>query len=382
MDKTLFNFHDFTLLLIAFECAVAAIYIGFNKPLKRQNSLLLVAFFVIHTFIALHELILWGHTFRYWVLDFSPNIFFLLNSFYVLDTPLLYLFICSLVNPVFRLKPVHALHLIPALIMAGFLYTHFYSLSIDERIIQVRTYSFADLNYTAMDFAMKLYRLIFVGLAIRLILHSFPALHRIHAPEWLGKAASAFAVVLVWELMLSGIKLYHALFTLPNYDIVEIVGLTDYYLLFLLLNLILFWSASSLIKKEQPKPVDKEPVNLSYVEKLERSMAVEKLYLNQNLSFERLAENLDIPVKDLSHTINRHYNVNFYEYLNGYRIQEARRLLEDPTQSHRSITDIFYDAGFNSKSVYNTLFKKKFSLTPSQYRKQFASRQLHSDAVS
>ena len=86
---------------------------------------------------------------------------------------------------------------------------------------------------------------------------------------------------------------------------------------------------------------------------------------------ERLAEKLDIPVKELSNTINRYYEVNFYEFINNYRILEAKRLLEDPEQFDKSITDVFYDAGFNSKSVYNTLFKKRFNKTPSQYRKDF-----------
>ena len=68
--------------------------------------------------------------------------------------------------------------------------------------------------------------------------------------------------------------------------------------------------------------------------------------------------------------IYRHFNVNFYEYINGYRIDEAKQQLEDPLNNSKNITDIFYDAGFNSKSVYNTLFKKNYHMTPSQYRKR------------
>jgi AraC-like DNA-binding protein len=112
-----------------------------------------------------------------------------------------------------------------------------------------------------------------------------------------------------------------------------------------------------------------ETVNMSIVTTLEEAMNNQKLYLNPNLSFERLAEKMQVPSKDLSNVINRHFNVNFYEYINGYRIEEAKQQLEDPLNNSKNITDIFYDAGFNSKSVYNTLFKKNYHMTPSQYRK-------------
>ena len=183
----------------------------------------------------------------------------------------------------------------------------------------------------------------------------------------------AITGILIWEMLLSVLKVYHSLYVLPNYDIVEYVGLASYYMQFGLINTVLFMAASHFLSAGtiKPKPAEKEPVNMAIVEKLEATMKAEQPYLNQNLSFERLAEKLDIPVKELSNTINRYYEVNFYEFINNYRIQEAKRLLEDPAQFDKSITDVFYDAGFNSKSVYNTLFKKRFNKTPSQYRKDF-----------
>jgi AraC-like DNA-binding protein len=109
---------------------------------------------------------------------------------------------------------------------------------------------------------------------------------------------------------------------------------------------------------------------MDIVHKVEQAMRQDKLYLNPSISFERLAEQLDIPVKDLSNAINRHFQINFYEYINRYRIQEAEQQLLEPANQNKTITDIFYAAGFNSKSVYNTLFKKKYGVTPSAYRKK------------
>lgn len=96
-------------------------------------------------------------------------------------------------------------------------------------------------------------------------------------------------------------------------------------------------------------------------------MEWEWLYLNQNLLFECLVEKFDIFVKELLNVINWYYEVNFYEFINNYCIQEVKWLLEDLVCFEKSIIDIFYDVGFNSKLVYNMLFKKKFNKIFSQY---------------
>jgi len=62
--------------------------------------------------------------------------------------------------------------------------------------------------------------------------------------------------------------------------------------------------------------------------------------------------------------------MNFYEFVNLYRIQEATTLLSQ-ADNQRTITDIYIASGFNSKSVFNTFFKKKMGMTPSQFRQQF-----------
>lgn len=373
MDKTLFNLHDFILLVIAFECLAIVAYLALNKSLKNTAIFLLMGFFIAHAFISIHELVLWGRTFRYWVLELSPNLFFVLNISYWLDGPLLYLFIRAILQPDFRLKKIDGLHLVPAALFCLFIYFHFYALDFVDKVQLIKDYTFADFEYVTMDVMAKLGRIGYLVLAVRMVMlsHQTSVESRPIAP-WLPKVLIAFGAILVWEALLSGLKVYHSLFVLSHYSVVEFIGLTDYYALFLLINTVIFLCAAllSATNGQRPRPSKKEPVNQEFVQRLEQAMEQDRLYLNQYLSFERLAEKLEIPVKELSLTINRHYNVNFYEFINSYRIEEARRLLADSTKSERSITEIFYDAGFNSKSVYNTLFKKTFNQTPSQYRKQ------------
>ncbi|MDO6474116.1 AraC family transcriptional regulator [Alteromonas sp. 1_MG-2023] len=383
MDKTLFNLHDLVLLLIAFECLVVAIYIGFNRSGRSFPTSLLIAFFVVHACISVHELVLWGSTFRYWVLESSPNYFFTLNFAYWLDGPLLFLFACAVTQQDFALKRWHAFFLLPLLVFGVFIYQHFYALPYDVRVTLIKNYSFADFDYVFMDLLAKLIRVAFAVYAVLLILKSDSQIkEKYNVPAWLPKVLMVLTGILAWETMLSAIKVYHSLYGFPYYEVVELIGLASYYMQFGLLNVVIFMAASHFLRAQpvKAKTVQREPVSEALIGRLESTMESERPYLNQNLSFERLAEKLDIPVKELSNAINRHYEVNFYEFINNYRIQEARQMLEDPAHNDKSITNIFYDAGFNSKSVYNTLFKKKFNKTPSQYRNDFKNKQARQSA--
>jgi AraC-like DNA-binding protein len=62
--------------------------------------------------------------------------------------------------------------------------------------------------------------------------------------------------------------------------------------------------------------------------------------------------------------------MNFYEFINNYRIKEAKEILTADSNQEKTISDIFLAVGFNSKSVFNTFFKKNVGLTPSEFRKQ------------
>jgi AraC-like DNA-binding protein len=65
--------------------------------------------------------------------------------------------------------------------------------------------------------------------------------------------------------------------------------------------------------------------------------------------------------------------MNFYEFINNYRIKEAKAILVADKNQEKTISDVFVAVGFNSKSVFNTFFKKNVGLTPTEYRKKISS---------
>ncbi|WP_346796923.1 AraC family transcriptional regulator [Halomonas sp. Bachu 37] len=101
--------------------------------------------------------------------------------------------------------------------------------------------------------------------------------------------------------------------------------------------------------------------------RLERQMHEEKPYLYSNLTLEQLARKVEAHPREVSRVINQGFGCNFFEFISGHRLEEAKARLADPA-NNSNILQIMYDSGFNSKSVFNTAFKKDVGLTPSEYR--------------
>lgn len=103
--------------------------------------------------------------------------------------------------------------------------------------------------------------------------------------------------------------------------------------------------------------------------RLEQLMQEEKPYLDPNLSLRKLAELMGSPANYLSQLLNEGFDKNFAEYVNSYRLEAFKAKVADPAQRHLTILALAFDSGFNSKTVFNTFFKKMTGLTPRRYWK-------------
>lgn len=112
--------------------------------------------------------------------------------------------------------------------------------------------------------------------------------------------------------------------------------------------------------------IEKEKIML--FGKIDDYITVEKLFLNSNITLDRVSELTSVTPHQISSIINEQTGYNFNNYINQYRIAEAKRLLEADTDRRYTISSIAYDVGFNSLSSFNSAFKKFENLTPSKYR--------------
>jgi AraC-like DNA-binding protein len=110
----------------------------------------------------------------------------------------------------------------------------------------------------------------------------------------------------------------------------------------------------------------------AYLQRLLDLMNREKPYMSGELTLQKLAKTLAISPHHLSQMINEQLNQNFFDFINLYRIEEAKKMLADPAKRHYSILAVSEEVGFNSKSAFNTAFKKHANMTPSEFRKGIA----------
>jgi AraC-like DNA-binding protein len=128
-----------------------------------------------------------------------------------------------------------------------------------------------------------------------------------------------------------------------------------------------------IIETENLEINQKKLISDAYLEEMKYSliqiMENKKPFLDPELSLFKLASELDISSHILSYIINKGLNENFYQFINRYRIEEAKKMIQNPNMKHLSLMGIAFEVGFNSKTVFNTTFKKMTNQTPSEFKK-------------
>lgn len=109
-----------------------------------------------------------------------------------------------------------------------------------------------------------------------------------------------------------------------------------------------------------------------YYGELVRFMEERKPFLDENLTLKQLADETDIPFYHLSRIINEYARKNFCDFINGYRVDEVKRMLVEE-QNNMTVLNIAFHCGFNSKSAFNAAFRRASGTTPLRYRKEMHS---------
>jgi len=107
----------------------------------------------------------------------------------------------------------------------------------------------------------------------------------------------------------------------------------------------------------------------AYKQELTTLMQTERAYLNPGLTLPKLSAMVQCPINHLSQVINAGFDMSFFDFLNSYRIEEAKRILADESDPPPAILTVAFEVGFNSNSAFYSAFKRSCGQTPAQFRR-------------
>jgi len=188
------------------------------------------------------------------------------------------------------------------------------------------------------------------------------------------------STTLIWLTQLAAASVFaHTLVLVRN-----MVGLTPARDLFvglqvigavLVLGILTWITLTSLLRPELFRGVDRRLLALSAppqgdgrpgLDELLSHMAQRRPFLDPDLTLADLSDQVAMTPREVSELINQSAGAHFFDFVNRYRIEHAQSLLVAPERP--SITAVMHESGFNSKSSFNTAFKKHAGMTPSAYR--------------
>ncbi len=385
MQDLIFNTHDIILLVTIYQSILFALLILLVPHKRHKSDIFLIGFLITQAFIPLHLLINYGDGFRLIALEASPNLYRFFETAYWLEGPLLLWYTRSVVYKKHELNKNDLIFIAPVAIYLVWMWFDFYSMSHIEKYNQLVGHEPIDGTLARHSYGLtrEILRVAFSVMCLIDIQHCRQQIRKRYSNAdvidfgWLNFLVIGFLIVRVWAVFVS-IALILSAHT--EYALnVEFMGLTGNYIVFILVSALVFrsLSQSSLFEgvdhveqndETHNIELEKAEVDPMLVTKIEQHMNEVKPFLANILTLEQLATQLDMSPRSLSNVINRHYQHNFFEFVNHYRIEEAKRILADHSQKKKTMIEVMADCGFNSKATFNTFFKKLVGNTPSQYR--------------
>ncbi len=367
MSERIFNMHDFALMMTACQSFLLALLLLLKKH-KRPSHSILAAFLALQAIMAVYLMLIYGGTTSTWFIKhFAPNEIKIMGIPLLMQGLLLYWYTKAVLYNSLALKRseliVALVCVLPMVVMAGY---NWYVPRPRQEIIR---YDFLVLEIAqACSIFYCFMCLQQIKKYKQLIKNVFSDIERIDF-HWLKVLTISFLVLWLWWMLVN------LMAALNQPAISNFMGQLHNYLIFILINVLVFTSLSysavlENIDLDYTKNNKKTKVNKDLVSQVEEQMKQERYYLISDITLDSLALKLGMQARTLSTVINRHYRQNFYEFINHYRVEEAKSLLADPQNSDKSIQEIFESAGFNSKSTFNALFKKIAGRTPTEYRKK------------
>lgn len=336
-----------------------------------MSNIILATFFLVQFLVILNYLmssIFKNNT------SFYIQIAYLYYPFIFLWGPLIYIYVKVLIKPDYRFKTIDFLHLIPFVLATIFIISYYYTA--DDGL------KFAIVTNNLIFKYLFYFNFIYYAL---LFAYNFSALALLFKYQQSLKEYYSFQIKqnLVWlKFVLYGYIIaciVSAVASVPDtyisipYDIKINILFATFLVFFNILFYRTMIQPHVLIQPEEKPKYVSSNIDISdiglYSQKISSVLSTDKLYLNASLTLQELSKSIAIPERVISQVINQHWKQNFFSFINGYRVDEAKNLLNNFDQNRLTMLGIAYDSGFNSKSAFYDAFKKHTGMTPTEYRK-------------
>ena len=284
--------------------------------------------------------------------DMEPIFIFVGLTLLLLIGPLLRWYVLSMTRPNWRILKPQLLELIPFVFIFG------------ASLFVTRTW-YENSNWVLLVFASGL---IFIYLHLAFYIGYSWQLFRLAKKNWPSKdrTKSQSAVFRWLHLLLIGFVFIWGCYVLNILDdaVPYVIGPLVYSVVVYFLSV----KAFQLKASELDGAVFKKSSNQQLFLTIDTLVVAEKLYLQSDLSLSKLSGRLGRSAQHISLAVNEHAKRNFNDYINYYRIQDAKQMLASPDTEKFTIATIAYDVGFSSLSSFNGAFKKFEGTTPSAFR--------------
>ena len=373
------NLFNETRIISAFLLILFSIFLLNQKKGNLKSYRFLAAFLLTRAGL-LAGMVQWSY--KIWLT--VPHVAYLETPLLLLYAPFLYHYTKSVTQKINRRSPLELLHYLPFLSLLLFLLFKFHLHSASDKIMMIESGAvYASLPKGFITNILWGQFVVYVVLCGNLLLIFQKKIKSYYSNSdglnyyWLRFLLVAF---FVWK----GIFLTGYLFHFFQSDVFYLgfcifieAGFLVYASLIVYKGLQMpeLFNMSPTNNKYRTSPL-KQADKIRYLQKIESYLKSQKLYLNPNLTLKELSSQVSIPVHYISQVLNDTRQQNFYDFINFYRIQETKKYLANPEHREKTVMEILYEAGFNSKSVFNNAFKRFEGITPMQYRKQILSKNI------
>jgi AraC-like DNA-binding protein len=372
MKNSFLNINEVFLILTIVESIFLSILLKVLPSKHQQPRNILAFFFVLISGMLLTTIIIWNGYLQTLPIAHSTLVPLILSCCLLLQGPVLYLYLRSLSQPIKLWRWMNALHLLPSVIVST--------------VILVVGIDVIDwLPWTPLSprdqAAVKFVWAIFKCLPLLYVIACVYAEYRLRQElQHVYSTISAKELRLA-DLVLMGFFIQSfwsiAAYFLSGYisgEMNDLLGVLNTYLTVMLVNMLFAFGIINTRQQLNVRPAETTKlVDITKTDEkiaaIERGLHEQKLYLDSQINLDRFSEQINVKSRDVSVIINSHYQSNFFEFINGFRVEEAKRLLVAPENQEDTILDIIYKSGFNSQSAFHRFFKRIVGITPSEYRK-------------